>query len=267
MAARPGRGELEVIAVDEVGRPRGRSGRRRDGVDVELAERRVDAVDAARPGRSRAPGCRSCRRTAAAACPAPGSSDCRQLEDLLRRRTASRDRRVRVVERDRVGQCLARHRHAGPRREVCLQIAHEVEEQHQELAVARREGEPAASRSTRVAPAAVIASSAHVEDRRDVRARRRRCPGASRRCALPAQAVRIDELQCSWSAASAGALSPRHPSGTPPVAGSRPSNVWLAMTRQHRRGIGDRARVRARPCPACGRWARRRRGSSARPSA
>ena len=49
---------------------------------------------------------------------------------------------MRLVERDRVGQRLMRHRHADARREVTLQVVEpEVVAQDQELAVAGREHE------------------------------------------------------------------------------------------------------------------------------
>jgi len=127
-AGQPRAGEEEVVGEDQIGGPAGAVGGRHHRIEVELAQRRIDAVRApivihdqrlvvSQPAEERL------QRASA------GLERLRELEDLL-----EEERHllgcVGVVEGDSVGQRLAGHRHAHPRGEVFPDIDPEVEEQH-----------------------------------------------------------------------------------------------------------------------------------------
>ena len=217
-------GAEEVIAVDEIGRPRRAAGRRDDRVEPEL--RVITRIDALRPrprpaGRQRLP---IGRATSAAPSSPP---DEHLLTEERHLAFASR-----AVERDQLLQRVDRRGRAAAG-EIRVEIRLELVEQDLELAVVepcRRSECPPDRRSPRPAPSCP-------------RSRRRsagRWPGCSRsnasarrRCARPCS------RPASTRPCSRGVRWPRAAA----VAGSAGSTPAIAAEQNRR--IGDRARHRA----------------------
>src|ERR1700704_694352 len=127
-----------MIAVEEIGGPSRVVGRRDYRVEIELLERRVDAVD---PGQSI-----DLERLVVShpeyrlRIIGSGSERLCLLKQVL---IEERHLRVgvRVVEVDGALQRAARHRYTDSRGEVRLDVVAEVVVQHQQLAARRRESE------------------------------------------------------------------------------------------------------------------------------
>ena len=237
--------EDEVVRHDEVGRPRGAVGRRDDGVEVELAERLVDAVDpgvvvdreSLVVGHSTERGLRVVRRVGTAR--VHGLSE---LEDLLEE-VRHLGGRVRAVERDRVGERLVRHRNADARREVFLQVDLEVVHEDEELAVRRGEGEFRGVEVDHRRAGALDGRDRVVERRDDLR--RRIVDALSRHAdSRTPEAVHVNEY-----GVVSGECRPRFPRALPSeryAGGGGITRVGCAAREgvQQRGRIGDGARVR-----------------------
>ena len=238
--ARPARqtraGEKKVVGEDQVTRPAGTVGRRNDRVEVELAERGVEAharivvegqrLVVSQPAENRL---RIVARVRAA-----GIHRLRELKDLLEE-VRHFSGRVRIVEYDRIRKRLVRHRHTHPRGEILLHVNLEVIEQHEELAVRRDELEARAVEVHHRRARSLDGGQRSIECRNDLR----RCVvdalprGADARTAQP---VRIHERRVVGR------------EGGPGAARSLPSErhaacSWIALVG---RAAGDHAQRRGR---------------------
>src|SRR5882724_377753 len=212
-----------MITVDEIGGPGRVVGRGDHRVEVELLESRVDAVDAGEPIDLE---CLVVGHPAEYRLRIVGSG-CERLCLLKHVLIKKRHLHVsmRVVEVDGALQRASRHRHTDASGEVRLDVVAEIEVQHQGLA---------ASRSMTVAPAAVSASTASSN------ASSTGC-GVGTNGSNPPSPARVRPRRAPWRPLGfkncvysvgmfVGRARPFQPSGTLPVAGSRPSSVRLWMT-------------------------------------